>query len=234
MTAGSSVFAGLAASRVLAAPPIDRGTGRDWAERELSDPAYRDADVTPLARLGRAIRDFLERLWAPFDGLSSPWLVLLVVLALGLLVFLVVRRLRRGAGGGLDRELFTAAPLSAPADPHALRRSAETHASAGRFGAAVQDRFRAIMADLDAHGRIDVRTASTAHELAADAGLAVPEAAPGLSSAAAVFDEVTFADVPGTAETYATLTELDERVGVLGGYTRGSARRPAIETEGAS
>src|SRR5699024_1028459 len=49
---------GQSLTRPLAQPARDEG--REWAREELSDPVYREADMSLFERIGRAINDFFS------------------------------------------------------------------------------------------------------------------------------------------------------------------------------
>ena len=60
---------------------------------------------------------------------------------------------------------------------------------------------------------VDSTPGRTAGELAAEAGRALPALAAELTAAARVFDDVTYGEVPGTAEAYGILRDrLDDRL----------------------
>jgi hypothetical protein len=53
---------------------------------------------------------------------------------------------------------------------------------------------------------------TTARDFAARAGVAFPDSAPALASAAVAFDDVRYLGRPGTAEQYAEVAALESRL----------------------
>ena len=190
-----------------------REQARDWALRELSDPAYAQARPGWVERLVRWVIDRLSELQVPdtlAPGRSLGTALLLVLLFLAVVV--VLNRtglLRRGArvassGAVLDGAQHTAAEH---------RRLADEAAAAGRFDVAVRERFRAVARSLEERVVLDERPGRTADEMAAEAGGALPTTADALRSAAQVFDDVWYGGRTATAAHDAQLRELDQAVG---------------------
>lgn len=82
-----------AQSALLAQP--DRDEGQQWARDELSDPLYREADMTLFERIGRAISDFFADMLDSATGIESPALTIVLVLAVIALIVLAVWWTRR-------------------------------------------------------------------------------------------------------------------------------------------
>lgn len=179
---------------ILAAAPVDRGTGRRWLEEELRRDEYSANDLTPLERLGRWVDDVLTGLLSAALGGNSPWLLLLVVLALAAIIALIVWRVRRL---GLRRAQVPVsafdAVVAAP-QPEPWRRSAQAAAARGDLRTAVADQARAIFAVLALRGLVDLDDAATASELARTAGAAVPAHAQDLHRVADVFNDLVFGE----------------------------------------
>lgn len=199
--------------RLLAAlgDPLDRTGAREAARRELSKAVYHRDDPPLQMRILQAVLRWLNRAFdvaagaAPGGALGLVGLVALVVLVV------VVIRLRVGPmrpTGQLDPDRAALRPLTA-ADH---RRAADRFAADGRWAEAVRERLRAVAWELEARGVLDPRAGRTADEVAAEAGTALPELAPRLRGAAALFDEVWYGGRPATAEADSRLRELDEAV----------------------
>jgi hypothetical protein len=108
---------------------MDREQARDAAADELSKPDYQDAQPPLLLRaLGRALREIGELLdSAAAAAPGGPLGLLLLFLLIGLLVAVVLGKVRPGRGGRADAALFeggralTAAEHRARAEAAACR-----------------------------------------------------------------------------------------------------------------
>src|SRR5699024_2717506 len=74
------------ASAPSTGPAVDRDTGREWVENELSKQEYSAADLTPLEQIGRWISSLWDSLVNAALRSNSPWLLLLVALALAAVI----------------------------------------------------------------------------------------------------------------------------------------------------
>ena len=194
--------------------PIGREEAQRRAAEELAGSGYVHESV--LDRIYRAVRQIMDEIFA-FEGSGSDAVdtlvgVLVVVLLLAGLTALVLWQLRRtsrsaAAPGGL---LFGERSMSAAEH----RQAAETAAGAGRWGEAIRERLRAIARDLEERALVEAMPGRTADELAVEAGRVLPGFAAELADAARRFDEVSYGELPGTPEAYATLRDLDERLRV--------------------
>lgn len=213
-------------------PVIDRDTGREWVEHELSKAEYSENDLTPLEQIGR----WLENVWESLLGAAlrgnSPWLLLLVVIVVAGIVALIVWRVRRV---GLRRTRIPLAafdPVVAVPEPDPWRRSAAAAAAAGDFHTAVIDQARAILALLSLKQIVSLDSSSTASEIARTAGTDLPEHASDLRWVAEVFNEVLFGEedgdapaadrderqhrsTPATRTSYSRLLDLDRTLSAL-------------------
>lgn len=191
----------------------DRETARRWAVEELSDPAYVQAQPGLVQQGLSWALEQLQRLLDAAGGASSGVglvvglaLVALVVVAAVLLAGPLRRRgavRRRDADGVFGATTMTAAQH---------RTSAEAAATAGRWAAAVQERFRATARSLEERVVLDLRPGRTADEVAREAGALMPDTAEPLQRAARAFDDVTYGERPGDEQGYAAAVEADEAV----------------------
>ncbi|WP_246127624.1 DUF4129 domain-containing protein [Amycolatopsis rhizosphaerae] len=190
---------------------IDRDDARRAAEAELAKPGY-GSDSPGLFQ--RALSWLGDRLTDLFHTASTVVpggpLGLLVLLAVLVLVAVVVRlRLGRVAREvrvpGLVFEDHTTTARQ-------YREAAERAFAAGDFGAAVRERFRALVRDLEERGVVDSSAGRTADEVAQDAGARLPDRADELTASAALFDAVHYGGRSAAAEDYRRLALLDERV----------------------
>lgn len=188
--------------------PIDSGrdAARDAAARELSDPAYQNAEPAGFARFMRWLLDRFDELLATLSAMSPGGLAGLLIMLVAVVVAVVAIRLRVG---GMARTagsaVFTGRVLSA-ADH---RRAAEAAAAQGDLAEAVRERFRAVVRGLEERGVLDERSGRTVDEVARDAGTRVPSHANALQSAAEVFDDIFYGGQPATARDYQQVAELD-------------------------
>lgn len=219
MTGGpvSAMFGPAATPREVAALSADsdipvttpRLPAQEDAERELSRQEYHEHDPGPLQRVLDWIWDRVgDLLGAATQATPGGWIGLTVLLIVVILL-VVALRLRLGklrpqptTGPGA---LFSERPHSA-ADH---RTTAETHATAGRWSEALQERMRAVVRSLEERALLDPRPGRTADEAATEAGHALPDHANQLHAAAWAFDEVTYADRPADQAAYTRVRDLD-------------------------
>ncbi|WP_152364683.1 DUF4129 domain-containing protein [Microlunatus speluncae] len=198
--------------------------GREEARRrvleELAKTKY-EGELPPwLQDLMNRLQDLLIEIVRFVLGLGSPAgaaggginigfviMVAVIVIGIGLLVWKVgLPRWRRSRIRDADVELD--ADL-APAD---YRTAAERFAAAGDWRAAVRDRFRAVVKELEIVTILDPRPARTAFEASTLAGRALPEQASVLRAGAEVFSAVMYGDRAADGSTYRQLVELDRQV----------------------
>ncbi|MCX6501878.1 MAG: DUF4129 domain-containing protein [Microbacterium sp.] len=190
----------------------DADQARRWVEQELSDPAYAQAEPTPVDRIARAIGEAIGRLFqgGSGDGWGSTLAIVAVVVLVAVIVVALLvwgrPRLPHRYAEGPDT-LFGA--TEGP-DAAALRRDAEAHADAGRWEAAIADRMRALARSLADRGAVETPPGATVHGFARRAGEVFPVAAVRLEEAASAFDDVRYLRRPGTAAAYRLVRTLDE------------------------
>jgi hypothetical protein len=199
----------------LLADPIGRDQARELARRELEKQIYHRDDPSVVERILDRINEWIDSLTrtvagAGQQGGSGGWVALTVILVLLVLVVVAIMwRLGAVRGAAVrKRTLLADEPMTAKD----YRAAAERHAAAGEWAEAIRERLRAVARDLEERVILDPRPGRTADELAAEAGAALPDLAQELAAAVRVFDDVWYGDRPGTAEGYAQLTRLDERV----------------------
>jgi hypothetical protein len=188
--------------------PVDvgRDAARDAAVRELSDPAYREAEPSWFTRLLRWLLDRLGDLLNGVAGVVPGGVLGVVFLVLLLVAVVVVIRLRVGKPARNASAAVFAAHRQTAADH---RRAAEAAAAQGELSEAVRERFRAIVRNLEERGVLDERSGRTVDEVAREAGDRLPEHAGALRAAARMFDEVWYGGRPATVEGYQQLAGLD-------------------------
>lgn len=191
----------------------DGDEARRWAEQELSDPIYREAEPTAFDRLARAVVDFLGRLFTgDLGALSGPWLAVMVaaiIVAVAVIAIAIwgVPRLSarsRGRTGLFDED------DALTADD--LRHAAESAAARDDWDAAIVLRTRAIARALAERTIVEIEPGATVHRFARAATTAFPGERDGLDAVADDFDDVRYLRRPGTTEAYDRVRGLDERL----------------------
>ncbi|GAA4222043.1 hypothetical protein FHR32_004208 [Streptosporangium album] len=196
----------------LLAAPID--IGREQARREAAAELLRSeyAKESLVDRVMRAVNQFLGDLLdqesvGVVGSVAARIVLAMIVVAAVVAVVMIAHRTVRG---GTTRKEGIFGDRRRTAAEH--RETAERLAAEGRWAEAVRERLRALARDLEDRVIVDSTPGRTADELAAEAGRALPEFAAELAAAARVFDDVTYGEVPGTAEAYGVLRDLDERL----------------------
>lgn len=188
--------------------PIDvgRDEARDAAARELSDPAYQNAEPSWFTRALGWVLDWLnDQLEAIADVVPGGLIGVVVLLAL-IVAGIVAIRVRVGSmARNAGVQVFAGRKLTA-ADH---RQAAEAAAAQGSLAEAVRERFRAIVRGLEERRVLDERSGRTVDEVAREAGARLPDYANALRAAARVFDDVWYGGHPATASDYQRLSELD-------------------------
>lgn len=192
----------------------DGDEAREWAERELSRPIYAEAKPTIFDLWARDIGRFLADLFtAEGGGQAGPWaivVVILIVLAALLVALLTWGIPRRSRAVAARRGTL----LGASDDRSAaqLRADAERAARAGEFAEATILRYRALARGLLERDLIDPAPGATAQAIAREAATIFPDDRAALAGGASAFDEVRYLEHTGSAESYAALRDLDERL----------------------
>jgi hypothetical protein len=188
---------------------VDRDGARELAERELAHPRY-DSDPPLLQQAFEWIIEKVNELLAAAGGtLSGPWGLALLALIIAVVAIILLRygppaRRRRS----LAEPVFGATRRSA----REYRAAADAAAVDGRWAEAVVERFRAVIADLEERGFMDLRPGMTADEAARGAGLALPDLAGELPPAAALFDAVYYGGHEASRDDDRRLRALESAV----------------------
>jgi hypothetical protein len=192
-------------------PPITRDGAQHDARRELSKAIYhRSGDPWPVRALhwfshllGRLLSATARH--APAGDVGALALVVVIVALIGLVIWRVGVPRRTPASEALfaDVSRLTAADHRALADAAAAR---------GDWHAAVVERMRAIARELEERGVVDDRPGRTATEVAAQAGVQLPDHADRLRAAASTFNDVAYGEAPAGPAQVAVLVAADEVV----------------------
>ncbi len=189
----------------------DGDEARRWAEKELSNSRYADAQPTWFDYVARDIGRFLADLFSSDNGGAVGPVALIVVSVLivaALVVALIIwgrpRRSRAVRRSGADL-------LGATDDRTAaqLRADAERSARDDDWDTATVLRFRAIARDLLERDLIDPAPGATAQAIAREASSVFADEAAAMRSAATAFDDVRYLRRPGTPELYDLVVATD-------------------------
>ncbi len=192
---------------------IDSDTAREAAERELSKPMY--PRPSPKQQFFDFVETLIRRLVLKGAELPGGWFtiaVLLIILAAGVVAAVHVGR-RMLRDGRRSETLYGPTQLSAAEH----RAAAQDLAAAADWGPAIRHRLRAVARGLEEAGLVLPASGRTASELARVAGAALPGLADDLIRAAETFNDVTYGEVPATAQGYRIVADLDERVAATTG-----------------
>ncbi|MDF2991306.1 MAG: hypothetical protein K0S37_1820 [Microbacterium sp.] len=206
----SPAIAGATSVMVSLLPDADEA--REWAERELSDPAYQAAEPTLIDRLARAVVDFFGELLK--NSASGGWgPSALIVLALLLIAGIVIGILIWGRPRALARAQPPARALFDDDDGRSaeeLRVDADSAAARADWDAAIVLRFRAFARGLTERGLVDPPPGATVRAFARASASALPSLESRLDEAAGIFDDVRYLRRPGTDEGYRVVADLDD------------------------
>lgn len=196
---------------------LGRDEARQRAAEELAKAKYGGVPDW-LVRVGddadRWIQRFLKFIFdIPFGrgtttGISPGFVVVtsLVLLVLALVIWRVGLPRWRARRTEQSLELDPAKP---PAD---YRMQAQAYATGQQWAAAVRDRFRALVRELEIRTILDERPARTATEAASAASRSLPEHADRLHDGAELFNAVVYGDRRADADAYAAMVALDDAV----------------------
>ncbi|OBG92738.1 hypothetical protein A5698_19250 [Mycobacterium sp. E136] len=188
---------------------IDSDAAHEAAQRELAKPIYPKPSLTE--RLSDWIDDLLYRLAAEGSSIPGGWVtitVLLILVAVAVIVAIRIARRTMRTGSTRDAALFGEYELTAAQH----RAAAERYAAAADWAAAIRHRLRAVARQLEETGVLDPVPGRTATELARDAARELTHLRDELSSAATVFNDVTYGELPGTEKAYRLVADLDDHV----------------------
>lgn len=192
----------------------DADEARRWAEEELAKRIYHDQE----SFLDRLIRDVIEFvlnfLGNAGDALSNTPPAVTIGIIVAVLAVLVVVGLLVGGRIQLARARRARRDVELEADDRSaaeLTRAADEAAAAGDLRAAVLQRFRALIRDLDERGLLEDRPGLTAREAARLAAATLPHLADDFASASDLFCDVRYGHREPTTGDDAALRELASR-----------------------
>jgi hypothetical protein len=194
---------------MAAEPPVlpDAAEAQRWAAEELAKPEYRDAAPSWLDTLWRNFLDWLQSLdGSPGDAAPVPSPVIVLVIAAVIAAAIILARPRLNARARQARDVFESEPALAAAD---YRMRAEAAASAGKWGDAVVDRFRAVVRSAEDRAILDPQPGRTADEAARALSAPFTSESGRLSRAAAVFDGIRYGNRSAGSADYQEMVGLD-------------------------
>ncbi|TLM85626.1 DUF4129 domain-containing protein [Pseudarthrobacter sp. NamE2] len=192
-----------------AEPPVlpDAEEARRWAAEELAKPEYREAAPSWAQTFWENFLDWLSSL----DGSTGspgqlPASVIGIAVVLVIAVAVVLARPRLNAAARRPGDVFEPGTSLAAAD---YRQRAEAAAAAGKWGDAVVERFRALVASAEERVILDPQPGRTADEAARGLSAPFPFAAARLERAAGTFDAVRYGNRAASRGDYQEVAGLD-------------------------
>lgn len=195
----------------------DGDEARRWAEEELANPRYADAEPTWFDLLARDIGRFLADLFSADNsaGVGPSALIIVSVVVLAALIAALIIWGRPRASRAVRRPLGDLLGAGDDRSAAQLRSEAERSARAGDWDAATVLRFRALARGLIERDLIDPAPGATAQAIAREAAAVFPAESTAVHEAAVSFDDVRYLRHPATAERYRKLAALDDRMAAL-------------------
>ncbi len=197
----------------------DAPEAREWLLDELSKQPYQAAQPTFIDRLAQQVLQWLGDLidWLTGNGTAGPqtdvpvWLfAILIPLAIILLVAFLLYGLPR-----LNRRSSVTGALFGDDDARdaaSMRRAAERAAAAGDYTTAIAELFRSIARGLAERTLVATFPGTTAREFSRRAAVVFPAEAERVTAAARDFDGVRYLDREGTAEQWAAMVALEQKL----------------------
>jgi hypothetical protein len=196
---------------------LGRDDARQRAAEELSKAKYggRPEWLEEAAERAARFVELLVELYLRLtggrpggEGVSWGFLLAVAILVAGLVLVVwkvgLPRWRRRTQPGSLALDSRVAA--------EDYRSLAQEHAARGDWQAAVRDRFRALVRDLETRTILQVRPARTAWEAAWSASTVLPESRDALVAGADLFNRVVYGDQRAEPADYAQMSSIDDAV----------------------
>lgn len=217
---------------------LSRGEAQRRAAAELAEAKYGgipDWVTNLMAGIRHLIESLLQLLPVGTGSGGGLVVIIIAVLLVGAIAVIVWRvglpRLQRRTH---ESELA----LDSTKTPDSYRRQADAAAEAGDLRAAVGDRFRAIVRELEERTILDPRPARTASEVARSAARILTGHRESLDRCAALFGDVWYSDRVADQAAYLEMCRMDAELTQAADQadlgrdepTDGSADRPADRT----
>jgi hypothetical protein len=210
---------------------IGRDEARRRAAEELAKAKY---GGTPewLAELadwadrwvGRIVDLIIRILLQRGQGGGVNWGFLLAVGIVLVAIALVVWRVGLPRWRPRHRDAAVVLDSTRPAADY--RALAKEHAARGDWAAAVRDRYRALVRELETQAILDVQPARTAWEAAYRASQVLPTCREALHTGAGSFNAVVYGDHPADSAAYQQMVAVEEQVTAAAGQADLAAEEP--------
>ncbi|MBT2531877.1 DUF4129 domain-containing protein [Arthrobacter sp. ISL-48] len=213
---------------MAAEPPVLPGSdeARRWAVEELSKSEYREAAPGWLEGLWRMLTEWLRSLdsFPGVDGsAAAPLIGVGIAVVIGIAIILA--RPRLNARSRPSDDVFDADATWSASD---YRGRAAAAASAGEWGAAVVDCFRALVRTAEDRNVLDTRPGRTADEVARELAGPFGSEARRLAWAARTFDGIRYGNEATDRDAYAAVMELDTALQSLKPLNAALPAEPAV------
>ena len=194
----------------LPVPTRDPQQVREVVREVLARPEFRPPERSLVERAYDWVLEAIGRLLGAIAGSGAGGIVGLVLLALVLAgVGVLVARFSRGLTPSAE---VAAVPVGRRRSAADWRADAEAQERAGAWREAVRSRYRALVADLAAHGLVEEVPGRTAGEYRREVGRAVPAAAADFAGATELFEVAWYGRSDTGAREAAHLRDLSDRV----------------------
>ncbi|MFJ2368597.1 DUF4129 domain-containing protein [Microbacterium sp. NPDC087665] len=201
----------------------DGDEARRWAEEELSNSRYDEAEPTWFDYVARDIGRFFADLFNSDNsaavGPSALIIVSILIVAALVAALIIWGRPRRSQA--VRRARTDLLGVDDDRSAAQLRADAERSARDSDWDTATILRFRAIAKDLLERDLIDPAPGATAQAIAREASRTFSDETAAMRAAATAFDDVRYLRHPATADSYAELAATDDRL---------RSRRPELVT----
>lgn len=201
----------------------DGDEARRWAEEELSNSRYDEAEPTWFDYVARDIGRFFADLFNSDNsaavGPSALIIVSILIVAALVAALIIWGRPRRSQA--VRRARTDLLGVDDDRSAAQLRADAERSARESDWDTATILRFRAIAKDLLERDLIDPAPGATAQAIAREASRTFSDETAAMRAAATAFDDVRYLRHPATADSYAELAATDDRL---------RSRRPELVT----
>jgi hypothetical protein len=195
----------------LPVPTRDPQQVREVVREVLARPEFRPPERSLVERAYDWVLEAIGRLLGAIARSGAGGIVGLVLLALVLAgVGVLVARFSRGLTP--SAEVAAAVPVGRRRSAADWRADAEAQERAGAWREAVRSRYRALVADLAAHGLVEEVPGRTAGEYRREVGRAVPAAAADFAGATELFEVAWYGRSDTGAREAAHLRDLSDRV----------------------
>jgi hypothetical protein len=190
-------------------PPDHSGESIQRAAREiLARPEFRRPPKTWYQRITGWLNDLLDRIARVAGGTTTLGIIIMLV-ALAIIVFLLFR-LSRTLRPDPQRRVSVMVDVGRPATD--WRREAAAHDAAGEWRQALRCRYRALIADLAAAGKVREVPGRTTGEYRVGVARAVPGAAVDFGVATDLFERVWYGASPAGPDDNRRFDELAAHV----------------------